>query len=67
MKAAGLVVDWSFALRANTVPDQCALRFLPYPTIFFLTGKIQVHAARPSQNKMLRRQFLASHPQNPFA
>jgi hypothetical protein len=31
MKAAGLSVDWSSALRANTVHDQCAFRSLPYP------------------------------------
>jgi hypothetical protein len=35
MKAAGLVVDWSSALRANTVPDQCALRSFPYPNNLF--------------------------------
>ena len=31
MRAAGLSVDWSSALRAHTVPDQCAFRSLPYP------------------------------------
>jgi hypothetical protein len=61
MKAAGLVVDWSSALRANTVPDQCALRSFPYPNNLSPTGKIRVHTVAGSQNRAVRLQFLASH------
>ena len=64
MKAAGLSVDWSSALRANTVHDQCAFRSLPYPSISLLTGKLRVHTAPGNQNRALRRQFLATHAQN---
>jgi hypothetical protein len=67
MKGAEFVVDWSFHLRANMVPDQCALRSLPYANNLLPHPQIPVHTLLEAETERFAANSSRVTSQNPFA